>query len=398
MPQFERYFEKWMSYFNFNTWELIAISIFLLLFFVQLYYYLFPYRKLYRYTKKDRKNDYTEEQPSVSVIIYSNNDVEGLKVVLQGVLEQDYPQFEVIVVNDNFTEECQSLIHVYKKKYLNLYSTYIPEESKALSRKKLAITLAAKASKNDILLFTEPYCKITNRDWIAKIIRNYKPEIDLVIGYSKIVNKSLYLKRLAAYDNLFSAIQYLGKAISGSPYKGLNRNLSYRKNLFFEKKGFSQYLFLQAGEDDLFVLQNANKRNTQVEVAPETIVDFHMSREEWKEKKMRNILTSHYYPFKIKSFFQTEIVSRCAFYFLLLVITTLAILSLFNIFILVPVGLLFLLRFFIQYRVINKTAKSLTDRKFRFSLIYFDFILPLVNLYFTIYRKLDNKKDYTYVQ
>jgi len=395
MHQFEINFEEWMSYFNFNTWELIAISIFLLLFLIQLYYYLFPFRKLYQQAKKSKENC-SGEQPGVSVIIHSDNDAEGLKKALQGVLEQDYPSFEVIVVNDRYTEECQVLIHACKEKYSNLYSTYIPEESKSLSRKKLAITLAAKAAKNEILLLTEPHCEITSKNWIAKMVRNYSPGIDIVIGYCRVKSKNPYLKRLASFDNLFSVIQYLGKAVSGTPYKGSNRNLSYRKELFFKGKGFSRYMHLQAGEDDLFILENATEKNIQVEIAPESIPDLCTTANQWKDKKMRSMLTSDYYPSKIKLFLQTEATSRNLFYLTFCVIIGLTIPALFNVFILVPVGLLFLIRFLVQCRVINKTAKFLGDRKYRFSLIYLDFILPYVNLYYKICRRFDGGKDYTY--
>ena len=49
------------------------------------------------------------------------------------------------------------------------------------------------------------------------------------------------------------SLRYLGFALAGKPYIGIGRNLAYRKELFFQQKGFSKYLNLQRGEDDLFI-------------------------------------------------------------------------------------------------------------------------------------------------
>lgn len=391
--------EVLLPYFKLNTWELIAILSLFLFFLIQLFFYLIHYRRLYKYIKTagNTKTNYASEQPSVSVIIYSDNDANGLDVALQSVLDQDYPDFEVIVVNNTLTEESQELIYKYKEKYTNLYSTYIPENSKAISRKKLAITIAVKAAKNEILLFTEPNCRIESKLWIAQMVRNYTPGIELVLGYSRVVSKRFYLKYLAAYDNLFSAIQYLGKAVSGKPYKGLSRNLSYRKELFFTQKGFSKYLFLQAGDDDLFVHQSANATNTRVEVSLDCIPEYAVSRADWKRDKMRYALTTKYFGWKARALFRFEVLSRYLFYFLFLGIILLASLLYFKWPLAVIAGILFLIRFFVQKSVINKTAKSLNDRKYCFSLLYFDFMLPIINLYYKLYRKFDGKKDYTYV-
>ncbi|MCD7971909.1 MAG: glycosyltransferase [Candidatus Azobacteroides sp.] len=399
----ENTLETWLPLFKYNGVELAVIIALFLLFVIQLVYYLGPYKKLYRYAKtkeekEGKEGNYTTEQPSVSVILYSDNDAEGIKGTLANILDQEYPAFEVIVVSDRYTEESQPVFNDLKNKYNNLYTTYIPENSKALSRKKLAITIAAKAAKNEILLFAEPHAVIESRNWIARMVRNYTSGVQIVIGYSHLISKKKYLSGLAAYDNLFSAIRYLGKAVSGKPYKGLSRNLSYKKSLFFDKKGFSKYLFLQAGEDDLFVNQNATESNTKVELSPESIPTYSVTKEEWKNQKMRYSLTARYYPQGIKTLYHLEVLSRYLFYATFIAIVALASFFLFKWTLGIFAGIFFITRYLIQYSVINKTAKILKDRKFYLSIVYFDLFLPIINLYYRIYRKFDGKKDYTYIQ
>ncbi len=384
--------------FNFTKIEIIALLVLLLFFGIQLYYYLAHYRKILRYANReeDEKPNYTGSLPSVSVILCSMDDSENLKKCLPTILEQDYPSFEVIVVNDSFTEECQSLIHAYTKKYSNLYSTYIPADAKYLSRKKLSITIAAKASKNDILLFTEPNCYVEDKHWIQRMMQNFTTETEIVLGYSRMEKKKGYSNRLAAYDNLFSAMQYLGQAITNNPYRGIGRNLAYRKELFFRHKGFSKFLYLQVGEDDLFINQVATKNNTKVEVDVAGITTCNISRFDWKVQKMCNALTSGFYPKGIRYLFDFEVITRYIFYALFIGIVTLSSLLYFAWMVAVIAGIIFITRFIIQLKTINKTAAKLKDRKFYTSILYFDLMLPIINSYYKLYRKFGGKKDYTY--
>ena len=42
---------------------------------------------------------------------------------------------------------------------------------------------------------------------------------------------------------------------------GVGRNLSYKKELFFRVKGFTNHMNLMTGDDDLFIKDAANKDN-----------------------------------------------------------------------------------------------------------------------------------------
>ena len=385
-------------YFDYDIIELSAISIFVLLFGIQILYYSVFYRKILSYKKRLDKGEvnYITDMPSVSVIICSMNDSENLKKCLPTVLEQDYPNFEVIVVNDSFTVECQTLVNEYQKQFTNLYSTYIPEGAKFLSRKKLSITVAAKAAKNDILLFTEPNCYLENRHWISSMMRNFTPDTGIVLGYCRYEKTTGYTNRLASYDNLFSAMQYLGYAVDHRPYKAVGRNLAYRKRIFFENKGFAKHLYLQIGEDDLFINEVAGKEKTRIELSPESIPACKFTRRNWKSRKMNDALTSKYYPKSISYLFGIETFTRYLFYAVFLGIALLACLNVFEWTLAVIAAIFFGIRFYIQLSVINKTAEILKERKFYLSVLYFDLILPGINSFYKLYRKFGGKKDYTY--
>ena len=69
----------------------------------------------------------------------------------------------------------------------------------------------------------------------------------VVLGYSGYERGKGWLHKRVAFDNLFTSMRYLGFALAGSPYMGIGRNLAYRKELFYQQKGFSAHLNLQRG-------------------------------------------------------------------------------------------------------------------------------------------------------
>jgi hypothetical protein len=96
-----------------------------------------------------------------------------------------------------------------------------------------------------------------------------------------------------AYDNLLGGLQYLSEALVNKPYTGNGRNLAYRKDEFFQHKGYSHSLSLHAGDDDLFVNEVATERNTRVEYSPDSIT-LMMPIERfsiWKEMKVSRAAT-----------------------------------------------------------------------------------------------------------
>jgi len=72
-----------------------------------------------------------EKEELVSVIITTHNRVDLLKCAIKSVLKQNYPQIELIVVNDNSTDETENYLNVLQKKYKNVLHLYIgPDETK----------------------------------------------------------------------------------------------------------------------------------------------------------------------------------------------------------------------------------------------------------------------------
>ncbi len=363
----------------------------------QFIYYFCYLGKPSRYGNSIKKGKITlpAETPPVSVIICARNESENLAKFLPSVLEQDYPQYEVIVVNEGSSDESDEVLGSLGTKYKHLYHTYVPSEAKNLSKKKLAVTLGIKAAKYDVLLFTEADCKPLSSSWIKSMTRHFDQETSIVTGYGAFPKSTGLITKLAVFDNLISGLQYLSSTLNRKPYMGVGRNLAYRKELFFSENGFYTHLKLHAGEDDLFVNEKANKNNTKAEISPESVtVMENCYFSIWKELKVKQITTSKYYKKGPGIFHSLTSVSRLGFWGFAL---TCILLNPLEYIIPSIAGFIILCRWFIQGYTLNKAASILQqEEKFYWSIPVLDIIQPCYNLYFRIYHVFRGKSDYTW--
>lgn len=291
----------------FIIWALIA-ALFIISLIIQLVYIFRFYIKLPKYRKLNEK---MQEDP-VSVIICAKNEADNLKKFLPSVLNQIYPEFEVIVVNDGSTDDTEEVLADFKKSYSHLYVTGIEGKRGYVTGKKVAQTLGIKAAKYDQLILTEPCCEPLSPYWIRRIQSNFLRKTDIVLGYGGYKSRKGTLNRWIRTDSLYTAMQYLSFAINGLPIMGAGRNLAYRKSMFFDKKGFAKHLHIKAGDDDLFVNENANIYNTAIEIHPDshTLCEPASSWKIWFREKRHVLSARPLYKKKHRRILSLETASR----------------------------------------------------------------------------------------
>ena len=387
-----------METFTFNTAELILLSAAGVLLIVQLIYYLGLYNRIHTHNLAVGKDEvhFGRELPPLSVVICARNESENLRRNLPAILKQDYPNFEVIVINDGSTDESEDLLSELEEEYPKLYHSFTPDSARYISRKKLALTLGIKASKYDWLVFTEADCTPVSDKWLRRIARNFTPSTDIVLGYSGYERGKGWLHKRVAFDTLFQSLRYLCFALAGKPYMGIGRNMAYRKELFFQRKGYSTYLNLQRGEDDLFINQIATPSNTRVETDINATMRIQpvYSYKEWKEEKISYMATARFYHGAQRYLLGFETFSRLLFYAACIAGLVFGILN--NHWLAAGIALLiWLFRYTVQAIIINRTAKEMGgDRKYYFSLPVFDILQPIQSLKFKLYRSLRRKGDF----
>jgi biofilm PGA synthesis N-glycosyltransferase PgaC len=283
---------------------------------VHLCYYLFIFSRLAFYKSKEKEN----KKDPVSVIICAKNEVKNLRKFLPVVLDQHYPNYEVIVVNDCSWDETEEYLKEIKPQYPHLIVSTIREQDKYRHGKKFALTLGIKAAKSEILLMTDADCMPAGKNWISLMISAYKPDTEIVLGYGGYIREKGLLNSLIRFDTFQVAVQYLSFALSRNAYMGVGRNLCYRKSIFFKSKGFANHYHLFSGDDDLFVKENANARNTRIEINKEafTYSEAKHTFGEWFKQKARHGTTANYYKSNHKILLSLFTLSNIATYILLI--------------------------------------------------------------------------------
>ncbi|MDR1763426.1 MAG: glycosyltransferase [Dysgonamonadaceae bacterium] len=385
---------------NLNICEIVLLATLLAFWAIQMCYFWFALAKPYFYIRsgKGRSNSGLQGDAPVSVIMYVKGAGYDIPVILLPLLEQDYPEFEVVVVCDGTSFENEDALARLKTEFSNLHTTHIPEDTRNISRKKLGLTLGIKAAKYDILLFTEPDAIIQTENWISLMASRFSSEKSIVIGISSLLARSGFQGKYAAYDHFFSNLQMLSFAVTGRPYTASGRNLAYLKRHFDEQKGFVAHRLLKTGEDDLFINDIATGGNTAVELAPKSIVLFKTDGIDWKSMKTDHAITKKYYKRGPVAFWRIEKWTRLAFFitFLCCIVAGYPFLALENFLLPAAALLLFVIRLCSQYFIINKTASLLKLEKYYFRLVAFDVYQLFSDAGFFFTGIFKAKENFTY--
>lgn len=357
----------------------------------QIYFYLRYINQGGKSSKIILKNT-TPDYPPVSVIICARNEHENLQDYLAVILSQDYPCYEVIVVDDSSDDETDLLLERLSRQHANLYHTFVPRGARILSSKKLALTIGIKAAKYEHLLLTDADGRPESKNWIREMMQGFANEnTEVVVGFSPYFEKKGLLNHIISYDTLFSGLQYMGMARSGHPYMGVGRNLAYKRSTFFNIGGFKTLINNLAGDDDLFVNRVATRKNTTVVCNKDSLVwslpktTWH----EWLHQKHRHLSVSPKYRFGSKLRLTIEPMTRALLYLSLLacilwggyVVTAIAV-------------ALFLLRCLVQRCVINAATRRLGLRKIGIGLWIYDIIMPLITLYILFTQRFKKRALY----
>ncbi len=262
---------------------------------IQILYYLFFFRRLAFYKAQ---NDGDNIEHPVSIVVCARDEADNLMRNLPGILVQQYKtSHELVLVNDNSTDETRYLIDEFKKTFKNINNVELTQEAKMISGKKFPLSMGIRSAKYEIVLLTDADCVPASEFWIQKMQDAYSDDTEIVLGYGAYHKKPGLLNKLIRFETFHTALQYLSYALAGIPYMGVGRNLSYKKEVFLRNKGFSSINQIPSGDDDLFINQVANGKNTRIVIDPDahTLSAPKHSWNAWMRQKYRHYTTAKYY-------------------------------------------------------------------------------------------------------
>jgi glycosyltransferase involved in cell wall biosynthesis len=273
---------------------LILLCLFIAVVVIQFLYYVVFFGK-FSFTKPQTS---TPKRIPISVIVCAKNEEENVKNFVPLLAQQNYPDFEIVLIDDASSDETLELFEEFEKQYSNIKLVKVKNNEAFWGNKKFALTLGIKAAKNEYLLFTDADCYPKTTKWITEMSSQFTNEKTIILGYGAYEKiKNSFLNKIIRFETLMTATQYFSWAKLGKPYMGVGRNMAYKREEFFNTNGFIEHMKIRSGDDDLFINQAANAKNTTVCYTPDS---FTFSKpkttfKDWFTQKRRHVATAKHY-------------------------------------------------------------------------------------------------------
>lgn len=236
----------------------------------------------------------SEELPSrhlaFSILIAARNEKVNLNKNLHSILQQEGENYEVVVANDRSWDRSIDVLDEFASGYPHLKVVDIRELTKHRYGKKFALSLAIKKASHEAMVLTDADCKPASPTWglhMANVLKNN----DLVLGYGPYSKAKGLINHFVRYETMFTAMNYLSRALAGRAYMGVGRNLAYVKTIWLKNKGFATHLHRPSGDDDLFVQAASRGAKVGICIHPDSFMysESPQSISAWFNQKTRHM-------------------------------------------------------------------------------------------------------------
>ena len=255
-------------------------------------YFLFLMTLLYGWEKiLGAPQSQSENSQSISVIVPFRNESSNLKSLIHSLSMLRYPKdkLEVILVNDHSTDNSVKILNSYPGNFKTI-DLGIDE-----SGKKAALTKGIEAATSEVIITTDADCQ-HNPDWLNSVNSLFNDaKVSMVLGGVAMSDSQSFFSRSQAIE--FASLIGSGASLLywGIPAMANGANLAFRRNAFFEVKGYEGNEGVASG-DDVYLLQKIffrypdgvvfnNDPNSVVSTIPQpSLASFFQQRFRWAGK------------------------------------------------------------------------------------------------------------------
>ena len=308
----------WLSVLT-HTPTLVCLLVLFLSFVLLILHYALDYLRVGRRRSADEASEVPEGStlPGISVVLVVHNEAEQLRESLPFLLEQEYPNYEIVVVNVDSKDETPFILQVCKENYDQLKPINFEENKNMFKGKKYPLSIGIKCTQNEIIVLSEARCVPLSFNWLQSIAQEFvSSRTQIVLGYCHVKQENTLLNLLQQYDNLTESAHWIAAAMSHHPFSGTATNMALRRNFFFDRQGFSLHYSEPEGADDMFVNQNATGRNTKLCIDKNAFVQTEAQKtwKLWHQQRARRYATKRYYSFGTKLRLAVHPISVVLFY------------------------------------------------------------------------------------
>lgn len=218
--------------------------------------------------------------PGISVVIVTHDSDRMLERAISAVAAQDYPDFEIVIVNNASSDNTNNVIKRFAQQYPNLLRyTYLPQNKNGFLHEAMAVTLGVRAARKEWIMLLKPTSVPKSNKWLRTFAASISMGYDICLGYNHFygydnarwVRKAI--RRLRHNQILNYRAIMRGKR---KPIEAEGSNLAFRKEDFLSNGGYGKWLSLKSCHQNLYVTsyskQGASKMLTSPQAQVETLL------------------------------------------------------------------------------------------------------------------------------
>lgn len=207
------------------------------------------------------------ELPRISIIVPCFNAARALEISIPQMLRQDYPDFQIILANENSEDDTADVIKRLAQSDPRVRHTYVPDTSRSIEPRKLALTLGIKAARSEWVVIADPDAQPVSRSWLRTLATRCTEAADTVLSLCLVrandVEPYAALRR-ASYECLAEHLRLAAAVRRGNSVGWVPANVCMRKSWFLANDGFTDSLTLPFGEETLLLAAHATRERTAV--------------------------------------------------------------------------------------------------------------------------------------
>lgn len=244
----------------------LLFYIFIAVVFIQLMYHLVLFSRLAFY--KPQKTIVRSEP--VSVILYTKNQAEVLVNKIDILLNQQYPTFEIVVINNASTDDTAEILKQYADDFPNIHVVDVKNNEAFWGSTKYALTLGIKASKHDEIIFTDTEQTIDSEHWLANMSAGFSSKKGLVMGIELLEQRKGFLNKIMRFRYISNQQWHINLTKLSQPIGLPLNNVGYKKSVFFDNQGYIRFMNYFHYTHELFFSEAAKRKNTTICLAKDS--------------------------------------------------------------------------------------------------------------------------------
>jgi biofilm PGA synthesis N-glycosyltransferase PgaC len=201
-----------------------------------------------KWPKQTPKLDFIEELPPVTLLIPVRNERENLKTLFSEIKKLDYPQLQVLLIDDQSEDGSLSLMNEKASKDPRITVLQNPGAGK-----KSALEFGVAYASGTLILCSDADCRFP-KGWERKMVAQFSdPRVQLVCGPVLSAEQHTFFQRFQQIEwaSVLLVTQFFFSR--RQPLMCSGANLAYRKSAFVKVRGYDQNRQYLSGDDEFLL-------------------------------------------------------------------------------------------------------------------------------------------------